>query len=132
MSPEELAELDEDVELVIVNPETADGQPHLILEAGAIVTVVGGGPHYNDAGEVMVQTVMEEGAQHDAFQCFILPAYLLTHAEVHAAVHDHADEPEREFTYVPHEEYPNLPTYETLPLGYSLGLMRYIAAQQRL
>lgn len=118
-------------------------EEHPQLDPGDLVVCVN--PVPDGDGEVYVTaTASQDGA---AIGAWVLPQYLWTVEQAEQFVkdnpeiarvahgfhsHDEDDEDDgvdeglRTWEYVPHPDFPNLPTYETLPLGYALGIVQYI------
>ncbi len=141
MTPENLEEGQEYVVSIDVGKEGHDEHPQ--LDPGDLVTLVNGTPDAD--GEVYVTaTATRDNA---AIGAWVLPQYLWTTEQASQWVDEHQDiarmspgfhyhdegededtSPEviREFSYIPHPDYPNLPTYETLPLGYVMGLTQFV------
>lgn len=138
MQVEDMNDLPSGEELM-VNPDVTDweGNSHLLFDGGECVTIFynEGSVVLNEHGEVQVETVMTEpGAA--PFLAFVHPVHLMTKAEVQATYHGavfpddkRVEEEENSviYSYVPHPDYPNLPAFETLPLGYVMGLTAYVA-----
>lgn len=113
-----------------------NGEDHPQLDPGDLVTLVNA--DVDDDGEVYVTaTAVADDASIGAW---VKTEYLMTLEEAEKWVEQNRDiavltsetfensedEEPLQFSYIPHPEYPNLPTYETLPLGYALGVVAFI------
>lgn len=123
LTPQEIAALEPGERLVVIDPSTSEGEKHVLFEGGEVVEVVL--PHdVASNGDIKVRTVMI--ADDEPFEAYIPMENIATEEAVMAQLHEEHDEEIRQFSYIPHPEYPNLPTYDTLPLGYALGVVAHI------
>lgn len=124
------AELVEGQEYVVSVDVEKDGADHPQLDPGDVVTLVNGTP--DSDGEVYVTAVaVKDGATIGAW---VKTEYLITREQaeewIRSEYGDEALDPDDDegmtFSYIPHPDYPHLPTFETLPLGYALGIVQFI------
>lgn len=141
MAPDELVEGEQ---YVVSFDVQKNGEEHPQLDPGDLVTLVNASPDAD--GEVyVVATALADGASIGAW---VRTDYLITQEQAERWVQENSDIAQLtspapptgkgsdtdsdssgiigEFSYIPHPEYPNLPTYETLPLGYALGVVAFI------
>lgn len=134
LTPEELKIGDEVV--VSVDVEKG-GEEHPQLDPFDLVTVVN--PEPDSDGEVYVVGKATEGDDDDEVNigAWVHPRFLLTQEQADSYIEEHGhplahlweDEETgqeiREFSYIPHSDYPNLPRIIDLPIGYVMEVIAF-------